>query len=244
MPIAKATHPVDLADDQPDPAAAVRGVLIPRQPEPRIGMRSQVAGHQARLLGLADGDLLQIADHAQAGQVGGRPRPAARQERVGVPPRQGEGDVVVVGRVVVGADARVARRGARVEEEQRRVADRGFVAVGKVVRQRDGERRHRRRRWRPGPGPALVARGEDAGDHPRAGEGEQPSAEDRGFISGGHAGVGLEICGERKRRLRVERGGKGAREEGEWAEKMAELHCVCVDEIGREKVKYSLLCWV
>lgn len=61
----------------------------------------------------------------------------AGEERVLVPPREGEGDVVVVARVVV--DAGVAGGGAGVEEEEGRVAVRGRVAVGEVVRERDGE---------------------------------------------------------------------------------------------------------
>lgn len=197
----------------------MRRAGIPGQPPLGIWVLLQKAAHNRTLLLIPHLNLLHIADHGQPRQRRRRVRFVARQRGVAIPPRDGERDVGRMRRR--GRAPRVARRRARVQEQQRRVPS--ALAVGHIVRQRDRQRRHARR-WRR---PPVVRRWprEDAADYPGAGERQQAPPEDGGFVprgfvgedvlrrGGGGGGVGEEVgwCVE-DGGLGVEWGGEDERE--------------------------------
>lgn len=93
IPVAKATNPVNLLDDDPSPQPLGSRPFFPRQPHDTVTVSMGEATRDILLIGLLLRDLFKVADETQAGQVRRGPGLVVRQVDVLVPPRQGERDV-------------------------------------------------------------------------------------------------------------------------------------------------------
>lgn len=168
--VTETTDPVDLFYDNAGPHALVGGPFLAGQPHDAVAMDTGEAARDVLGVGLVLGDLLEVADETQAGQVCGRQGLVVRQVDVLVPPREGQGDV--------GAGLGVQRRRRDGQRQHRRVAA-GLLTRRDVLGQADRGVGHVRRD--PRRGDVL---GEDGRHHAGLGQRQQSSAQHGRLIAG------------------------------------------------------------